>query len=424
MGTVVKHARVLDPAAGLDGQLDLLFEGGVITRLGPDLPAEGHTVLDAAGLCMAPGLIDMHVHLRDPGQTWKEDIFTGTAAAAAGGFTAVACMPNTKPVCDSLETLHYVQARAAEAGSCRVLPVCAVTVGQQGQELTDFAALRAAGAAAFSDDGVPIQRAVIMRAALQRAAALDSVILCHEEDGEMVENRACNEGRISALLDLPGRPAVAEDIMVARDVLLAADTGAHVHICHVSTAGSVEIIRQAKAAGVHVTAETCPQYFWFTEDLLPEKGTLARVNPPLRTERDRQAVLAGVLDGTLDCLVTDHAPHAAEEKARPLPDAPSGMIGLETSLAASLTALYHGGHLSLPEVLRRMSTNPARVLGCGGGTLAVGSPADLVLFDPDEAWTVDPVQFRSKARNCLFAGMTLRGRVRRTICGGRTTFCI
>ncbi len=422
MGILIKNSRVLDPETGLDKQLDILITEDKIFKIAGNLPPEDHTVIDGTGLCTAPGLIDMHVHLRDPGQTHKEDILTGTAAAAAGGFTAVACMPNTKPVCDNLETLRYIQEKATQAGSCRVLPICAVTVGQAGQELTNFSELYAAGAAAFSDDGVPVQRAAVMRAALQQARLLGTVVIAHEEDGEMVGNRACNEGKISELLGLPGRPAIAEDIMVARDVMLAADTGAHVHIAHVSTAGSVEIIRRAKAAGIHVTAETCPQYFWFTEDLLPEKGTLARVNPPLRTERDRQAVLAAVVDGTLDCIVTDHAPHSAEEKARPLPEAPSGMIGLETSLAASLTALYHGGHLPLLRVLQRMTAAPAQILGLNGGCLREGGPADLVLFDPDEAWTVDPATFRSKARNCLFAGMTLRGRVHATLCGGRLTY--
>jgi dihydroorotase len=422
MGIVVKNGRVLDPGTGLDKRLDILLEDGRIAALGETFDTAGHTVVDAAGLCVAPGLIDLHVHLRDPGLTYKEDIATGTAAAAAGGFTAVACMPNTKPVCDNLDTLRYIQDTAARTASCRVLPICAVTVEQKGETMTDFDALYAAGAAAFSDDGVPVMRAAIMRAALQKAKDLHTVVIAHEEDGEMVGNRACNEGKISELLGIPGRPAIAEDIMVARDVMLAADTGAHVHIAHVSTAGAVEIIRKAKAAGVHVTAETCPQYFWFTEDLLPEKGTLARVNPPLRTERDRQAVLAAVADGTLDCIVTDHAPHSAAEKAKPLTEAPSGMIGLETSLAASLTALYHGGHMPLLRVLQRMTASPAAVLGYDGGTLRVGGPADLVLFDPDEEWTVDPDQFRSKARNSLFAGMTLRGRVHTTICGGEITY--
>jgi dihydroorotase len=373
-------------------------------------------------MLIAPGLLDMHVHLRDPGLTYKEDIATGTAAAAAGGFTGVACMPNTKPAADCPEILREIQDKAIAQGSCHVYPIGAVTLGQEGDTLTDFPALADSGAIAFSDDGVPVTSAKRMRDALLEAKKLNKVVISHCEDGEMVQNYAVNEGAVSRQLGLPGRPAIAEDLMVARDLMLAAETGAHVHIAHVSTAGAAELIREAKNRGVSVTAETCPQYFIFTEQELLSKGTLARVNPPLRTEADRQAILEAVLDGTLDCIVTDHAPHSAEEKARPLPDAPSGMIGLETSLAACITYLVKPGHLTISELIFKMSTAPARILGLEPGLLKAGAPADLCVFDPDETWTVDPEQFRSKARNTIFAGETLTGRVKHTLCGGKVTF--
>jgi dihydroorotase len=422
MGILLKNADFVDPIAGSVTRLDLLVEDGTIAAMGPALPSEAHQVLDLTGLYLCPGLVDMHVHLRDPGLTYKEDIATGTAAAAAGGFTAVACMPNTKPVLDTPEQLQYVLDKAAAQGSCRVLPIAAVTVGQKGEALTDFPALSAAGAAAFSDDGVPVTSAKRMRDALIAAKKLDKIVISHCEDGEMVQNYAVNEGKISQKLGLPGRPAIAEDLMVARDLMLAQETGAHVHIAHVSTAGSAQLIREAKARGVSCSAETCPQYFLLTEEEILKKGTLARVNPPLRTEADRQAILAAVLDGTLDCIVTDHAPHSQEEKARPLPDAPSGMVGLETSLAAAYTALCIPGYLSVADLIGKMSAVPAQILGRTVST-QVGDPADLMAFDPRETWTVDPAQFRSKARNTVFAGETLTGKVKLTLCGGKITHC-
>jgi dihydroorotase len=288
--------------------------------------------------------------------------------------------------------------------------------------MTDFAALRAAGAVAFSDDGVPVMSDRIAEQAIQTATELGTMVISHCEDAEMVKNYACNEGKISRLLGIPGRPAEAEDKMVARDCEISLRTGARVHIAHVSTKGSVELIRRAKAAGASVTAETCPQYFIFTEDIVPELGTMARVNPPLRTEADREAVLAGLLDGTLDILVTDHAPHTDEEKAKALVDAPSGMVGLETTFAACLTYLVRPGHLTVAQLLEKMSVLPSRLVGHNGGRIEAGAPADLMLFDPNEAWTVDPSQFRSKAHNTPFAGMQLFGRVKTTICGGKVTF--
>lgn len=421
MGILLKNGNIIDPVRHEIKIASVLIEQETIRAIAPEIPETGHTVYDCTGRMIAPGLVDMHVHLRDPGLTYKEDIATGTAAAAAGGFTAVACMPNTKPVIDSAETIQYVLDKASSTGGCRVYPIGAVTVGQKGDLLTDFPALSQAGAIAFSDDGVPVTSAARMRDALLEAKKLQKIVISHCEDGEMVGNKAVNEGKISQQLGLPGRPAIAEDLMVARDLMLAKDTDSHVHIAHVSTAGSADLIRQAKQNGVQVTAETCPQYFIYTEDEILSKGTMARVNPPLRTEADRQAILAAVLDGTLDCIVTDHAPHSAEEKSRPLPDAPSGMVGLETSLGACITHLVKPGLLSLPELIEKMSTIPAKILGLTPVLIQEGAPADLFVFDPEEAWTVDPSQFRSKGRNTVFAGDSLTGRVHLTLCGGKIT---
>ena len=414
---IIEQVRVIDPSQNLDEVRDLYLDKGKIA----DRPPSGAQVIDGRGLVAVPGLIDLHVHLRDPGLTHKEDILTGTKAAAAGGYTAVACMPNTKPALDCPEQLAYVAARAKDA-SARVLPIAALTVGQAGETLTDFEALRDAGAIGFSDDGFAIERAALLRQAMQELRVLDMPIISHCEDTEMVQNHAVNEGVVSRQLQIPGRPAVAETIQIARDLLLAEDTGCHVHIAHVSTAKGVELIRRAKAEGVRVTAETCPQYFTLTEEALLEKGTLARVNPPLRTEADRVAILQGLLDGTIDTIVTDHAPHSVEEKAQDLLHAPSGMIGLETILGLSLTALYHSGKMDLSNLVRLLSTRPAEIFGLPYGTLRVGVPGDVTIFDPDETWIVEPECFHSKARNTPFGGMELRGRVRYTICGGQLTY--
>jgi len=417
MCVIIKQVRVVDPSQNLDEVRDLYLSDGKIAAS----PPANAPVIDGHGLVAAPGLIDLHVHLRDPGLTHKEDILTGTKAAAAGGYTAVACMPNTKPSLDCPEQLAYV-ANRANAAAARVLPIAAVTMEQAGKTLTDFKALRAAGAIGFSDDGVAIDSAALLREAMQAAAALNTPIISHCEDTEMVQNHAVNEGIISRQLGISGRPAIAETIQVARDLLLAEESGCHVHIAHVSTAKAVELIRRAKADDVCVTAETCPQYFTLTEDVLLEKGTLARVNPPLRTEADRLAVLAGLLDGTIDIIVTDHAPHSIEEKAQDLLRAPSGMIGLETSLGLCLTALYHTGKMELLTLVRLLSTAPAEIFSLPYGTLRTGALADITIFDPNEAWIVEPEHFHSKARNAAFGGMKLTGRARYTICGGILTF--
>ncbi len=418
---LIQYAWVVDPATGLNTMANLLLEDGKIAKVGGG-PMQADQVIDAAGLVAAPGLVDMHVHLREPGFEYKETVATGCAAAAHGGVTTLVAMANTKPVTDSPEQVRAVMEKAAATG-VTVLPVGAVTKGLGGVELTDFAALKEAGAPALSDDGVPIQDEELLRRAMEEAKAVGLPILDHCEDKELVQNYAVNAGPVADALGLPGRPAVAEEMQVERDVRLAEETGAHVHICHISTAKSVDIVRKAKARGVTVTCETCPQYFTLTEQEVLKQGALARVNPPLRTQADVEGIIQGLVDGTIDAIVTDHAPHSSEEKARPLAEAPSGMVGLESSLALALTALYHTGKLSLPHIVAKMSCAPALILGLKGkGNLAIGSDADLVLFDPDEEWIVDPEEFASKGRNTPFAGWQVKGRVKYTIAGGRVLY--
>lgn len=422
---LIHQGRLIDPAGGIGGIMDILIEDGKVSVIGSNLRQEGDIqVIDAAGLTVCAGLIDMHVHLREPGFEYKETIATGAKAAAAGGFTAVACMPNTKPVTDNPERVKFILERAAQAqGGSAVWPIAAVTRGEQGESLNDYAALRAAGAVALSDDGVPVQNANLLRDAMILARRQNLTILSHCEDKDMVCNYAVNEGKISRQLRIPGRPAIAEELQVMRDAMLAEETGAAVHICHISTAKSVAIVRRYKKKGVQITCETCPQYFTFTEDEVLTQGALARVNPPLRTQADVDAIIEGLKDGTIDAIATDHAPHSSEEKARPLTEAPSGMIGLETALAATLTALYHTGQLSLSDILRKMTLNPALLLRQRHkGRLAVGVDADITIFDPNEEWTVDPEQFYSKARNTPFAGKTLKGQVKYTILGGKIIY--
>ena len=422
MKLLIQKGRLVDPVGGIGGIMDILIEDGKLAVIGSDLRDQDAQVIDARGLTVCAGLVDMHVHLREPGLEYKEDISTGTAAAARGGITSVACMPNTKPAVDNPEQVRYVLRRAAESCGVRVWPIGAVTVGEKGETLTDGQALKEAGAVALSDDGMPIQNANLMRDALIRAKRLGLTILSHCEDADMVRNYAVNEGRVSRALNLPGRPAIAEELMVMRDAMLSEETGAAVHICHISTAGSVDIVRQFKKKGVHITCETCPQYFTLTEDEVLNQGTMARVNPPLRTRQDVEAIIAGLKDGTIDAIATDHAPHSAQEKAKPLAEAPSGMVGLETSLGATLTALYHTGEMDLSDILKKMTFNPACILGIPKGRLSLGGEADFTIFDPNETWTVDPEQFASKGRNTPFAGRKLKGKVKYTIVGGKIVY--
>ena len=423
MKLLIKNGRLVFPVTGTVVLQDVLVENGVISLMERGLDPEGcDRVIDASGLMVAPGLVDMHVHLRDPGLTYKEDILTGCAAAARGGVTAMACMANTSPAVDCPEQVEYVLNRARQGCGVEVYPIAAVSKGLRGEEPTDAEALKDAGAVALSDDGNNVDNANLMRDVLIRARGLDLPVLCHCEDTTMVAGRAVNEGSVSRQLWLEGRPAIAEEIMVMRDAMLAEETGAHVHICHISTAKAVDIVRRMKKRGVALTCETCPQYFTLTEDEVLTQGAMARVNPPLRTRNDVAGIVAGLRDGTIDVIATDHAPHSAEEKARSLTRAPSGMIGLETSLAIALTQLYHTRRMDLPAIIKRMSTAPADILRLPRGRMSLGAQADLVLFDPDEEWTVDPEQFASKARNTPFAGWKVKGKVKYTIVKGEIIY--
>ena len=419
---LIKNGRVVDPASGIDEALDVVLEDGRIKALGKFPKTEAYEeVIDAAGKIVAPGLVDIHVHFRDPGLTYKEDIVTGAAAAAAGGYTTVVCMANTKPVVDSVETLSDQRTRAREL-PVQVLNAAAVTKGLKGEELTDMRALRAAGAAGFTDDGIPIADTALLFEAMKRAKELDVPISLHEEDPALIASAGINQGAVSRQLGVGGAPALAEEALVARDCALALRAGARVNIQHLSSQVSVDIIRAMKGLGASVFAEVTPQHFSLTERAVVERGTLAKVNPPLREEADRYALIRGLKDGTIDFIATDHAPHSQEEKERDLNQAPSGMIGLETALALGITNLVRKGHLTMLQLLEKMTVNPARFYKLGCGTLKVGGPADMVIFDERERWTVEAEDFRSKSRNSPFLGMELYGRVHYTICGGRVVF--
>ena len=422
MKLLIQHGNLIEPVLNEERVIDILIENGQISAISAHLEDPEAQVLDVSGMAVSAGLIDMHVHFRDPGFTEKEDIITGSRAAAHGGFTTVTCMPNTRPTVDSPEMVQYVYDRAKEGSGVHVLPIAAVSMGEKGAVLTDAKALKQAGAVALSDDGVPVQSANLMRDALICASRQQLAVLTHCEDADMVKNYAVNEGRISRQLGIPGRPAIAEEIMVMRDAMLAEETQTAVHICHISTGRAVDIVRKYKKKGVKITCETCPQYFTLNQREILEQGAMARVNPPLRTSRDVAAVLAGVKDGTIDCIVTDHAPHTAEEKARELEKAPSGMVGLETSLGITLTQLYHTGEMTLPEIIAKMTVNPARILNLDCGRLSAGSAADLTIFDPNEEWVVDAEKFASKGRNTPFNGRTLKGKVKYTIVGGKIIY--
>ena len=417
---LIKNARVIDPSQKLDMVADILLENGIISKVGAGVCGENAKVIDAKGLVAAPGLIDMHVHLRDPGFTHKEDIITGCAAAAAGGFTSVASMPNTKPVTDSPEVIHYILDKAKDA-ACRVYPVAAITKDLSGSEINDFAALKAAGAVGVSDDGRPVEKGGQMLEALKLAQKEGLLALSHCEDLTIIDGGIINKGKISEELGVKGMDRASEDSITAREIVLAECSDTRIHICHVSTKGSVQLIREAKARGVKVTAETAPHYMLMTDELLRNKDANWRMNPPLREQQDCEAVIAGVLDGTLDCIITDHAPHAAEEKAD-FYKAPNGIVGLETSFAAANTALCKGREMDLMKLIDLMSCRPAQILGVPGGTLKEGSPADIVLLDPDKVWTVDKTKFHSKSNNTPFHGMELTGKAVCTICGGKITY--
>lgn len=430
---IFKGGRVVDPGRGVDEVADLVIEGDRIAALGRGLaPASGEgdaLVVDAAGLLVIPGLIDLHTHLRTPGQEWKEDIATGTRAAAAGGYTAVCCMPNTSPPVDNAALVEFVLRRAREEGAARVYPVGCVTRGQAGEALAEIGEMAAAGAVAISDDGRPVVSAEVMRCALEYAQMFELPVSVHEEDLDLAAGGVMHRGAESVRLGLRGQPAEAEAAMVARDLLLAGMTGGRVHIAHVSAAASVEAIRAAKARGVRVTAEVTPHHLTLTDAAVAGGGerpydTAAKCNPPLRSEADRQALIEALRDGTIDAVATDHAPHARDEKDLEFDRAAFGISGLETALGLVLTELVGRDLLSLADAVDRLSCAPARIFRLPGGTLAPGAPADVALVDPDLAWVVDPGAFQSKGKNSPFGGRRLRGRAVMTMVGGRVSFTL
>lgn len=419
----IKGARVLCPDSGLDQVMDILLEGGKVAAMGNGLPEqEGETVIDARGLCAAPGLIDVHVHFRDPGQTHKETIQTGAEAAKKGGFTTVITMANTKPPVDNVETLRYVLEEGKKTG-IHVLPAACITKGMAGKELTDLEALCQAGAAGFTDDGIPLLDSGLCRKAMEWGEKLQKPLSFHEEDPAFIGENGINRGKASEHLGIFGSPAVAEDSLVARDCMLALDTGAKVNIQHISSKNAVAMVRLAKSLGAHVTAEVTPHHFTLTEEAVAQHGAMTKMNPPLRTEEDRQALIQGLKDGTIDMIATDHAPHTQEEKGtEPLWKAPSGIIGLETALALGITELVEKGHLTLVQLMEKMSLAPARLYGLDAGYLAAGGPADLVLFDPCESWEVTEEALGSRSKNTPFLGRHVTGRVKYTICQGKVVY--
>jgi dihydroorotase len=420
----IHGGQVIDPWHRV-GMADLLLDQGVIVAVGSGLttlaPGQALESIDARGLWVLPGFVDLHVHLREPGFEYKETIATGTAAAVAGGFTTLCCMPNTKPVNDDIAVTGWIIERTKATASAHVYPIGAITLGSAGRELADFRALKQAGCVALSDDGRPVMGEEIMRRAMQSAAELDLPIIDHCED-TMASGCGCmNEGPVSRAMGWRGMPGDAEYRMIARDIRLATETGARLHIAHLSTADGVEMVRKAKMDGVRITAEVSPHHFTLTDDAVSRYGANAKMNPPLRSERDRAAVIEGLVDGTIDAIATDHAPHAEYEKQWGLDQAPFGVVGLETALGLTL-GLVQQGRLTLQRAMTCLTSAPAAVLGLPRGTLEPGAAADVTLIDPDAFWTVDPERFRSKSRNTPFAGRVLKGQVVRTLVAGRTVY--
>ena len=401
---------------------DILVENGKIASITENIPANGDTEIDATGKYVFPGLIDMHVHLREPGYEYKEDIESGTKAAVKGGFTQICCMPNTDPITDNKVVVSYIKHRAAEVGACKVHPIGAITKGEKGEQLAEIGEMKKAGAVAISDDGVSVKSSRLMRLAMEYASGFDMKCLCHCEDKELVDGGVVNEGLNSTIAGLKGIPRAAEDIMIARDIALAESLDVPVHICHVSTHSGVRLIRDAKKAGVKVTAETCPHYYAVTDDVITSFDTRTKVNPPIREEMDRQAILEGLKDGTLDCIVTDHAPHHINDKNVEYNLAAFGISGIETSFGFAITYLYKTGVLTLPAIAEKMSAAPARILGLQGGKIEVGGVADLTIADLDEKWTIDPANFVSKGKNNPFGDYELCGVVKYTIVDGEVKY--
>lgn len=419
---LIKDGRVIDPQSEMDEVIDLVIENGKIAGMGKFAKSDEYErIIDAKGKIVAPGLVDVHVHFRDPGLTYKEDIVTGAASAAAGGYTTVVCMANTKPVVDNVEILTDLRKRA-EALPIHVLNTAAVTKGLQGMELTDMVALMDAGAAGFTDDGIPIGDVKLLLSAMETAKGLNVPISLHEEDPNLIGSYGINQGPVSEKVGVAGAPALAEETLIARDGLLALKTGARVNIQHISSKTSVDIVRLLKKLGADIYAEVTPQHFSLTEQAVLEKGTLAKVNPPLRTESDRYGLIEGLKDGTIDIIATDHAPHSKEEKGKGITEAPSGMIGLETALALGITNLVRKGHMTMSQLLKKMTVNPAKLYRLNCGSINVGGAADLVIFDEREPWIVDGDCFYSKSANSPFIGQELYGKVKYTICRGNVVY--
>jgi dihydroorotase len=418
MNILIKNCHIIDPANNVDEKLDLLVADGKIAKLAKpgSITANEAQVIDASGKLVVPGLIDLHVHLREPGYEYKETVATGTAAAKAGGFTAVCCMPNTNPVNDNRSVTELILSQAAK-GSSRVFPIGAITKGSRGEELAEMGELHEAGCVGISDDGRPVMSSAVMRRAMEYARIFDIAVVSHCEDAGLAARGVMNEGFVATELGLRGIPNAAEDVMTGRDISLAELTGARLHICHVSTAGAVRLIREAKQRGVKVTAETCPHYFTLTDEAVRGYNTMAKMNPPLRTDEDVAAIKQGLKDGTIDVIATDHAPHGTDEKSVEFDAAPFGIVGLETSVGLSLK-LVQDGVLTMNDLITRMSTSPGRIIK-RGGTLSVGADADITIIDPNAEWTVKAAEFRSRSRNTPFDGWKLKGRAVQTIMGGR-----
>jgi len=423
---VLRNGRVIDPASGLDAVVDVLIENGIVVEINANIEIGSDRLkqleqIDASGKWVVPGLIDMHVHLREPGEEYKETIASGTLAAAAGGFTSVACMPNTHPVNDCAAVTQYILEKARDEGSCRVFPVGAISMGIEGKNLTEYGELRSAGVVAVSDDGRPVMNSMLMRRALEYAKTFDLLVVSHCEDLDIGGAGLMNEGPVSTRLGLRGIPRAAEEIMVARDILLAELTRSRLHLAHISTAGSVSLIREAKSRGIAVSAETAPHYLTLTDELISTFDPVYKVNPPLRSSEDVEAIKAGLADGTIDVIASDHAPHSTVEKDLEFEYAANGMIGLESTLPLILRIMREGVLTPL-EAVAKLSCNPARILAIPFGALRKGKAADLTLIDPEVKYTIDVNRFKSKSRNCPFDGMEAQGKAVMTLVGGRVVF--
>ena len=419
---LLKNGFLIDPASDTERLVDLRITDGLIQTLadaGTLTPENGEDELDAAGLMISPGLVDTHIHFRDPGFTYKEDLHTGSLAAAAGGFTSVICMANTSPVIDSVPVLKELMEREA-LEDIHIFQAAAVSCGLKGEEMTSMKELAAAGACGFTDDGIPLKNAAFLYKAMEEAKALDLPISLHEEDPAFIETNGINHGPVSDALGIYGSPSIAEESLVARDCLLALRSGAQVVIQHISSGQSVELVRTFKAMGANLHAEATPHHFTLTDEAVLKYGSLAKMNPPLRTEKDRLAIIEGLKDGTIDLIATDHAPHSTEEKSRPITQTPSGIIGLETSLALGITSLVRPGHLTLSQLIEKMTINPANLYHLPCGSVTEGKAADLVLFDPNEKWI--PETYASKSSNSPFTGWELYGKVKYTICDGKIVY--